>query len=67
MWKRLVEYETIRQNNVREHAMLEARREELAAMADPVAPRLLAGPAAPTDEERRVHEATHLPPQPWCE
>ena len=36
-------------------------------MVDPVAPKLLAGPAAPTDEERRIHEATHLPPQPWCE
>ena len=67
MWKRLVEYELVRQNKERERTMLEARREELALMVDPVAPKLLAGPAAPTDEERRIHEATHLPPQPWCE
>jgi hypothetical protein len=64
MWKRLVEYETVRQNKEREQSMLEARCEELALMVDPVVPKLLAGPAAPSEHCNTARQEAGHPQHP---
>ncbi|CAK0875518.1 unnamed protein product, partial [Prorocentrum cordatum] len=46
---------------------LERRHEESVQGGPTIAPREVAGPAAPTDEERAAHELLHLTRAPWCE
>ncbi|CAK0790198.1 unnamed protein product, partial [Prorocentrum cordatum] len=46
---------------------LERRHDESVQGGPTIAPREVAGPAAPTDEERAAHELLHLTRAPWCE
>ncbi len=67
MWQRLIEHETLRNKREGEQAYLEARRQELRTTFEPVGPKLMNGPDAPTDEERKLRETTHLPAKAWRE
>eukprot|EP00974_Lingulodinium_polyedra_P096660 9370061-Lingulodinium_polyedra.AAC.1 len=46
---------------------MDARRQELIAAYQPVAPVAVPGCEAPSAQEREEHMLTHLPPKRWCE
>ena len=65
LFRRLCEYEQIAAKKKEEY--LETRRKELAVATEPVTPKILPGPAQPSEVERQHHMVNHLPPAPWCE
>ena len=67
LWKRLCEWEAIAEKQVRERQWIEARKKAMIDGALPVAAELPVAPELPTDPaEIERHEATHIPPMPWC-
>ena len=67
LWARLSKAEarlTARREKMEE---LRHRRERAMEERPTIGPRVVARPAAPTDEEREAHELLHMTPAPWCE
>ena len=66
LFRRLCEYEQVAARK-KEEEYLENRRKELEVATQPVTPKILPGPAQPSEVERQHHMVNHLPPAPWCE
>ena len=67
LFRRLCEYEQIAARKKQEEEYLENRRKELGVATQPVTPKILPGPAQPSEVERQHHLVNLLPPAPWCE
>ena len=67
LYRRLCEYEQVAARKKKEEEYLENRRKELEVATQPVMPKILPGPAQPSEVERQRQKVNHLPPAPWCE
>ena len=67
IWRRLLEREVIERPHLEDQTLLDRRQRDLENAIDPIVPRNLKGPDAPTESERTAHEITYFPPTPWCE
>ena len=67
LWKRLCEYESRAEQQLRERQWIEARKNELIQGARPHEAEISDAPSKPEDPmEIERHEVTHIPPLPWC-
>ncbi|CAK0811260.1 unnamed protein product, partial [Prorocentrum cordatum] len=67
LWARLSDAERRLTAHHMKMKELERRHEESVQGGPSIAPREVAGPAAPTDADRAAHELLHLTRAPWCE
>ncbi|CAK0870594.1 unnamed protein product [Prorocentrum cordatum] len=67
LWERLIVAEAAARRSEAERLHKLAVKEQLGIQHDPVEPKQLPVPKAPSAEEERQHRLTHLPAAPWCE